>query len=465
MWRITGVWLLRAVAILFFLLITIVLVIRQIDLNTYKSSLVASIKSKTGLEASFEGDIQWSFLPGIGIQTGKVVLISNRNLTEQPLIEIAQSEIRIELLPLLQHKLEVSALTLEGLTLDLINDAHGRGNWPDSFSSLRSTIPYAATVPARDNIMLPAFAIHSVTVNNARVTWDNRQRGKRLEFNNINARLKGYPIGKPAQITLSTAINGNTFEFPGSLTLNTGLLLDENLNRIALTQTEASWNGFNRHANSQPLTCKLTIPAGQYEINRQALRLTGLRFETNGFRLKAAINGRVATTRPDIQADVDIAPFNPALTMQQWHLNLPVVRNNKAFTKLAMKFRLQATPDSISVTDLDMTLDDSRINGAATVEGFKHPKLNFDLVVDAINLDLYREPRKKLIPSQRNNGEVINVNSVTQILERLKRLNTNGIILFRRLVFDRITMQNLRWSFVSKQDLVKTVHPYDLNKP
>lgn len=455
---------LKVVAVLFILLITLTLVIRQIDLNTYKSSLADLIKSRTGFEVRFVGDIRWSLLPEIGFQAGKIVLNSNRSFTGQPIIQIAQSEIRIALLPLLQHKWEITVLKLDGLTLNLMKDAHGLPNWPDlSFPLPSLTSPHSGTVPVIDRFIPPSITIHTVTVNNTSVFWDNRQSGNRLEFNNINARLTGFASGKLAQITLSTAINGNTFEFPGALTVNTGLLLNEKLDRIEITHTDAVWNGASRYTQSQPLSARLTIPNGQYDMNREAFRLTGLLFETGAFRMKANISGHRRTVSPELQADIDIAPFNPVLTMKQWNLSLPVVRDNNAFTGLAMKFLLQATPDSASITGLDMTLDNSRISGSATIKDFSHPKFNFDIVVDAINLDCYRELQKTARISRNDIGTVFKVSSITQALDWLKILNVNGTILFRQLVVNQITMQNLRWSFASKQGLVKTAG--NLNKP
>ncbi|MDP6603588.1 MAG: AsmA family protein [Rhodospirillales bacterium] len=71
--------------------------------------------------------------------------------------------------------------------------------------------------------------------------------------------------------------------------------------------------------------------------------------------------------------------------------------------KLSLKSGVSVTPEDVRITDLDLTLDNSRLTGAVTVALRARPAFGADLSVDKISLDSYRtdgEAESGSAPSQ-----------------------------------------------------------------
>ena len=66
--------------------------------------------------------------------------------------------------------------------------------------------------------------------------------------------------------------------------------------------------------------------------------------------------------------------------------------------KLALSGNVQARQNLVSLTELDLQFDSSRLTGNAALKHGKRPSINADLVLDRFNFDVYRDPSRKSGP-------------------------------------------------------------------
>lgn len=111
-----------------------------INANDFKPKIAAAIKHKIGRDLSIDGDIEVSIFPYIGIETGALVLSNVAGFTDKPLLKIAESHIKVELLPLLLKKIKIDHIVLKGLVLNLASDQQGNNNWSDTHSTSHTLV-------------------------------------------------------------------------------------------------------------------------------------------------------------------------------------------------------------------------------------------------------------------------------------------------------------------------------------
>ena len=84
-----------------------------IDPNDYKPQISKLVEQKTGRQLSLEGDLQLTFFPWVGVETGKVALSNAPGFGEQPMIEMDNAGIKVNWMPLLKKQVEVDTVVLD----------------------------------------------------------------------------------------------------------------------------------------------------------------------------------------------------------------------------------------------------------------------------------------------------------------------------------------------------------------
>ncbi|MDE2448284.1 MAG: AsmA family protein, partial [Gammaproteobacteria bacterium] len=98
--------------------------------NDYKGRIVAAVKSSTGRELSLSGDIHLALFPSIALKLGPASLGNPPGFSSaQPFASLQRVSLRVHLLPLLHHQLDVGRVEIDGLDLQLLKNAQGQGNW------------------------------------------------------------------------------------------------------------------------------------------------------------------------------------------------------------------------------------------------------------------------------------------------------------------------------------------------
>lgn len=93
-----------------------------------RQTLAEQVKEKTGRDLIVAGDAAFSFYPGLGV-TLKNVSLSGPPGTKAMLVKMAELDVNIKTMPLLNRQVEVRRLILRQPVFDLRVDKQGRKNW------------------------------------------------------------------------------------------------------------------------------------------------------------------------------------------------------------------------------------------------------------------------------------------------------------------------------------------------
>jgi AsmA protein len=430
-----------------------------INPNDFKPEIIAAVKDKTGRELALDGELKLSLFPWAGISTEKIALSNAPEFQDRPFATIEESNIGVRLLPLLSRKVEISRIVLKGLVLNLARNKQGITNWDDLTTSDLNTLP-AAVADKPDAQPVPertTFSIGDITIDNARINWDDLKNEKHFEITDLNLNADKFAFAEPANIAASmTALkSGSTSSH--AIKLNTELTVNEKLDTFALHHSELQVTSSIEAAPGQSLTTALTIADAALDLNQQTAKIYGLQLKSGDMTLAAAeMTGTSIKDKPSVQGTVTVAPFSPAKVMQQLAIPLPSMQDANALSTLSAQADLAVTSDSADLQNLALTLDDTRITGAISIKNFSDSIIGFNLDIDALDVDRYLSPRNKASKPIASPAVLLAAGLSALPVETLRKLNADGTVSAGKLKVNNLAMQDVRINLSSKDGIFTT---------
>ncbi|MGH8486429.1 MAG: AsmA family protein, partial [Pseudomonas sp.] len=169
------------------------------DPNDYKDEIRQLARDKAHVELTLNGDIGWSLFPWLGLELHEAS-IATLNNPKVPFADLQMLGLSVRVLPLLRREVQMSDVRVEGLNLILSRDENGHGNWQDIGKPLPAATPAPAdgAAPAatddtvakserkEDAAARPVkLDIDSLTVNNARVQYNDARSGQTFSAESI----------------------------------------------------------------------------------------------------------------------------------------------------------------------------------------------------------------------------------------------------------------------------------------
>ncbi|MFP4649156.1 MAG: AsmA family protein [Halorhodospira sp.] len=331
-------WLLASVAgLLVILIATVAIAIAVIDPNDYRDDIEAIAERELGRELTIEGEITWTFFPWLGLEIGRIRLADAEGFYEAPFIELDRIAASVRLWPLLRGELHTRVLEVDRAVIRLMRNEQGEENWADLVERLaaeqggeadRDTQPEPETTDG-DGEDAPA-AVDTTALERAVIG------GLRLR----EAAIYWEDRTTEQQIELN----------PVAVEIDT-LRLDEPVGMRA----EAVIDGEERVSlNGQ---ARLALPGGE----------------------------------PQLTADWQLSPLDPKGLLQALDQQPPATADEAVLRHLSGSGTVTASAEQIELSSLTLKLDDSRIEGEASLIPAT-PQIEFTLALDAIDADRYLPP-------------------------------------------------------------------------
>ncbi|SDT22423.1 AsmA protein [Halopseudomonas xinjiangensis] len=387
-------------SLLVLIVIALFIVTRLFDPNDYKEQIQQAARDKANVELTLGGDIGWSLFPWLGIELGDVT-VAPLEQPDQPLAQVGSMGLGVEVLPLLRRQLRMSDVILDSVTLNLVRDAEGNGNW----ETVGPQEPVDEPLPSGDQPQTEQeqqefdLAIESVRVTNAAVSYVDRQSGRTIQLEDLNLRTGALIEGRPVDV-----------EVLGLVVLDQPLMrIRIDLNAIALFNLEqqqyqldaidlnvdASGAPFDGRAVSLRLQgdARLDRAAQTAELNQVRLSLADLR-----------ATGQLTAT--DIDGDLrlagalNVADFNARELLASLGQDIPATADPRALEKASLSARLEGSAQSFMLEDLQLTIDDATLTGRAGLADFERQALRFDLAGERLDLDRFLPPEEQVESAQ-----------------------------------------------------------------
>ncbi|MCW8964178.1 MAG: AsmA family protein [Gammaproteobacteria bacterium] len=432
----------KLIKIIFGLLVVVFVVIiaavvilpMVISPNDYKPQIIEAVKQQTGRDLVIEGDIGLSVFPKIGLNLGNTSLSNAAGFGEQAFASMQAVNIQVALMPLLDKKVEMDEIVLQGLSLNLQRNKAGKTNWDDLAGK-------ASEKPAKDKTEKPAKAsgaqeleslvIGGVRIEDANILWQDDQQGQRYEIKAFNLVSGPLAEGEPVDIEMKTRFLSATPKVDGQLQLTAVVQADPDGSRFTLTDLK-----FSLDAKGDTLPggkAQLSLSASQFllSLKEQTMALSELNVQALGLDIKGAMNGKaIMADNPQFTGKLAIAEFNARELIKALGQAEPDMADAKALTRVSASFDLAATSSSARLQNLVATMDDTKLTGVFALTDFASQAMTFDLNVDQIDLDRYmpaggqpteQAPSKKAATSTASAAE-----APLFPVETLRKLNANG---------------------------------------
>jgi AsmA protein len=431
-----------------------------IDPNDFKPEIAAAVKDKTGRELELSGELKLSLFPWLGISTGKIALSNAPDFPGQPFATIEESNVKVLLLPLLSKKVEISRIVLKGLVLNLAKNKQGIANWNDLTDSGRIPSAPSGAVGKQNEQPAPAaalgaFAIGGISIENARINWDDQKAEQHLEIKDLNLNTDKFVFDKPVGIAVSLTALDSKSNATQAIKLNTEFSVNGQLDIFALRNSDLQIVTLGENVPGKSLTASLTVAGVALDMKQQTAKISGLQLKSGDVSLSAEITGSHIMDKPSFQGPVTVAPFSPAKVMQQLAIALPAMQDPKALSNLSINFELMASADSANLQNMLILLDDTQIKGSVGIKDFAQPAISFNFDINALDADRYLPPADKA--SKPASPSVLLAAGTSALpVETLRKLNAEGAVSLGKLKVNGLAMQDIRINLSAKNGIVTT---------
>jgi AsmA protein len=444
------------------------------DPNDYKDEIRQLARDKANLELTLNGDIGWSLFPWLGLELQDATLASLRT-PDQPFADLRQLGLSVRVLPLLRKQVQMSAIKVDGLHLNLSRDEQGRGNWEDigqpaptvtpagTSASAPSATPAepATTASTAQPLQLD---IDSLTLSNASIDYHDAKSGQRLSAEAIELSTGAIREGAAIALSLSASISSNQPLLRARSELQGELRFDRILKRYQFNDLTLSGE-----VSGEPFKGQTLVYAAQGQLlldqAAQIAEWNGLKFSANQMRALGELKVRDLDKAPKLSGGLSIAPFNLREFLTGVGQPLPEMSDANALGQLELVTQLVGSPTSLNLNELSLKLDDSSFKGSLAVSDFAKQALRVQLKGDQLNLDRYLPAKAKPADSarqaevrgsvaaagQRGNSELPKAPtqqawSATPVLpiEPLRKLDLQVDLSLEQLTYDQLPIRDVQ---------------------
>jgi AsmA protein len=327
-----------------------------IDPQKYRPMVENSISKAVGHSVSLGENLHLSLFPRAGVHFDGLKVANAPGFEQEYLLTLKSLEVRAGLLPLLSGELRIKRFVMVEPRL-FLEHKDGHGNWEYLGGNSSPSAPAGAgeQPPASSGQDNPTdrpwsgLALHGLEIKDGAVSWQDHDQALTMIADEINVMVQGA-AGAPLNLELSARINQKP------LTVNS---------RIGPFHSQGA-------DTTLPLDFSLKI--------------------LDNSEIKAA--GRVGLTGAGSQTDltVDIPPFSLRKLWTALQPEAPIpTRDPQALEKVGFKAHIRSNGPTWELAEGRLELDDTIMDFSARLTPGPQPRLDFDLNLDTIDLDRYRE--------------------------------------------------------------------------
>jgi len=432
-----------------------------VDPNDFKDEISQAVESKTGRVLAIEGDIGLSVFPWLGLEIGSTSLSNAPGFSASPFAGMDEVQVRIKLLPLLRKELEMDTVVLKGLQVSLETDVHGKTNWEDlaGAGAPAEQAPAKEEQPSAGEMTLAGLAIGGVEITDAGVIWDDQQAAARYEISGLNLRTGAIAPGQAVPVELKLVVDSAQPKLTGPLAFAATIALSDNSRTVTLTDALLETDLAGEPLPGGRLKSELGFNT-RLNLEAQTLALTDLVLKALGLQLEGQLNGTAVLGDAAFQGEIRVKKFNPRDVIQALGQVVPEVSDPKVLSRAEAALQLAATKDSVSLSDIQLKLDDSTVKGDVKVANFAKPAIRFGLHLDQIDVDRYLPPQSDQPPVPPTTAAAAGAQMIP--VETLRALDVEGELTIDQLKASQLRSTDISMKLVAKGGVVR-VHPASAN--
>ncbi len=492
-------------AVLTIIAAALISIILFFDPNDYKTQINSAVEDATGRQLNIDGDIGLSLFPWIGMELGKITLSNAAGFGDSPFAQLNSAEVKLKLMPLLKQEVEMKAITLRGLNLNLQVDVNGKTNWDDlgqGDAPAPATTTPAPTQPAPGSddeagaFNLAALAIGGLEITDANISYDDRSSDARYSIKQMNLITGPVSLDSPLDIVLSSQFSSNQPDVSGKLELKSHIIADilkGEQHRLDNTQITLDFDSPEFGSRGQiKLSSDIVIDLASelYQLNKLVLEtnlenadlptgkliaklmadiktnlkqetatISKLKLSAYDLNIDADLSATNIMTTPEFNGELAIAQFNARQLLQTLGQEVPETADIETLKKIALNLKLGGTAEAIKLNPLQLQLDDTNLTGwlEADLPADKPmPALRYALNIDAIDADRYLPPVSEetdaaIAPPASAGAAAVN----TLPVELMRQLDINGDLNIGKLKISGLHASEITTKLTAKDGIIQ----------
>lgn len=381
----------RIVAIILVVLVVLLAtavfaVTRLIDPNDFKPQISALAQEHANLALDIQGDLGWTFWPSLGVNAGRMEARINGDQALFAAIDEASLGVRVW--PLLFGRVEMDAVSLSGLYLDLISNEDG-GNWERITGvSPAENQGSPETSTADDTSLNIPVSIPQVTLTDSRVRYRNNLDGTDILIEHLQFTASNVQLEEPFPLQVSLRYQDQD-DIRIDYTMTTLLGLDPDAQRYQLSSMQADTSIAGITSMPIDIHTEQNVDA---DIGNQRLRVTDLLVEVAGTVTRGELEITGLDSQPLFRGQLRTMEFDANAALR--NIGEPTVQTSRAgaLSKIAIDATLSGPANSLMMEPLNIQLDGSTLTGRAGLENLDTGNVVIDLDLDQIVVDDYLPP-------------------------------------------------------------------------
>lgn len=440
------------VFLVLFTLAAIVLLPMFVDPNQHKERIVAEVKKATGRDLTISGDIGLSVFPWLALELNGLSLSNAPGFEASRFAAVEHAQVRVNLIPLItKQTLEVDTVHIQGLDLNLAKSKQGVTNWEDITARGEAAPKESDAGGEGMPVGLAGFAIGGVAIKDAHVVWQDLGTGERYELQELNLETGTLSPGKPVDVSLALGLDSQKPAMQARLDLKSTMLAGDSSKTLDLNNLQLNLKVTGEGLPKQGIEALLK---SSIHLNHEhgLLKVRDLSISSGDLVIKGEVNGQDVLNKPVIEGDLELLPLNLRQWMQAFGLNVPTTADPEVLKKAGMTTALKYTAGAVSLDNLKLSLDETKVNGSLELVNFDDPLTKFNLDVDQINLDRYLPPAveaaESAAPGSQKEEPLFPV-------ETLRQLNLDGSLRVKSLTLKKIKAEAIQLKVVARRGDLK----------
>jgi AsmA protein len=279
--------------------------------NDYKDQIAALVTEQTGRALAIEGDIDLSVFPWLGLEIGQMSLANAPGFPDRPMAAVEQARVRVKWLPMLEKRVEVEKVILDGLTLHLARDQNGHNNWDDLVARAGGDggsveggpVEGGPTRDSAPEAPMALLIVGGLELARARVVWEDAGAGQHLVVENLNLRSGELALGQAADVQLDFDWRDQIGGRSGSTELSGVVTSDPNFQAVRVANLALALLVRGRDLPAERIAARAS---GSMDADLAARKLVvpGLELEIDAEGGELPVQRVAARASADVRADL-----------------------------------------------------------------------------------------------------------------------------------------------------------------
>ncbi len=300
-----------------------------------------------------------------------------------PFLSVKRADVGVKLLPLLRNEIEVRRVALDGLSATLISRSDEENNWKDL--GKKDSGPRQPTdEPA------PKTSIAGIDIKDAVLIYRDEAEKSLTRLTKLNVRTGALGSDAPVPVKLDFDYDDGKPDSTLSLVIESLIRRMPDTTRVELKELVVKGK-----PGKEGTEFSARAPALLFDWEAETLAPVTFSITYGELPLRVTAKGVKMLSARVVTGSITVDRLSPRKLMPSFGIKVPNTRDPTALTALAVTSAYRLTEKALALSRLDLTLDDTRMRGDLGVDDLETKALSFDLGVDRIDVDRYREPEVK----------------------------------------------------------------------